>query len=186
MESYVFFFRSLTVSLCLRPRSLIKRDRRLPMLQEESIPDLRPVGGSVMAIEVGQTIKGKVTGIQSFGAFVALDDKNTQGLVHISEVSNTFVKDINEFLKVGDEVEVKVIKVDEATKKISLSIRALMPNPEGNKAPRAPKEKDGEAPRRRAPKNNRRQAAPSQNYKSDPDTDAGYTLFADKFNGIEL
>lgn len=140
-----------------------------------------------MAIEVGQTIKGKVTGVQSFGAFVALDDKNTQGLVHISEVSNTFVKDINDYLKVGQEVEVKVIKVDETSKKISLSIRALMPNPEGNKAPRAPREnKDGEAPRRRNAKNGRRQAAPSQNYKSDPETDGGYTLFADKLKGLDL
>ena len=141
-----------------------------------------------MAIEVGQTIKGKVTGVQSFGAFVALDDKNTQGLVHISEVSNTFVKDINDYLKVGQEVEVKVIKVDEATKKISLSIRALMPNPEGNKAPRAPKEGNAEgAPRRRpARKDGRRQNTPSQNYKSDPETDGGYTLFADKLKGLDL
>ena len=139
-----------------------------------------------MAIEVGQVIKGKVTGIQSFGAFVALDDKNTQGLVHISEVSNTFVKDINDYLKVGQDVEVKVIKLDETNKKISLSIRALMPNPEGSKAPRN-KEANGEgAPRRRNAKGGRRQNSAPQNYKSDPDTDGGYTLFADKFKDLGL
>jgi general stress protein 13 len=95
-----------------------------------------------MSVEVGQVLKGKVTGIQSFGAFVALEgEAGTQGLVHISEVSNTYVKDINEFLTVGQEVEVKVIKLDEASKKISLSIRALLPSekepeplPEGESA----------------------------------------------------
>lgn len=73
--------------------------------------------------EAGQTVEGKVTGIQSYGAFVALDDE-TQGLVHISEVTHGFVKDINEHLSVGDSVKVKVIQVDEDKNKISLSIRA--------------------------------------------------------------
>jgi general stress protein 13 len=74
-------------------------------------------------IEIGSIMKGKVTGIQPYGAFVALDDK-TQGLVHISEVTHGFVKDINDHLKVGDEVNVKVLSIDEAANKIGLSIRA--------------------------------------------------------------
>lgn len=74
-------------------------------------------------IETGQVLKGKVTGVQPYGAFVALDDE-TQGLVHISEVTHGFVKDINEYLSVGDEVTVKVLNVDEANNKVSLSIRA--------------------------------------------------------------
>ena len=74
-------------------------------------------------IEVGSVLKGKVTGIQAYGAFVAVDE-NTQGLVHISEVTHGFVKDINEFLKVGDEVNVKVLSVDDKAGKIGLSIRA--------------------------------------------------------------
>ncbi|UII55352.1 S1 domain-containing post-transcriptional regulator GSP13 [Cytobacillus spongiae] len=74
-------------------------------------------------IEVGSVLTGKVTGIQPYGAFVALDE-NTQGLVHISEVTHGFVKDINEHLKVGDEVNVKVLSIDEAAGKIGLSIRA--------------------------------------------------------------
>lgn len=141
-----------------------------------------------MSVEVGQVLKGKVTGIQSFGAFVALEgEAGTQGLVHISEVSNTYVKDINEFLTVGQEVEVKVIKLDEASKKISLSIRALMPNPEGNKSSRREK-KDGEgAPRRRR---DGKKGASRQNsgmsYKSDPDLDGGYALMADKFKDLGL
>jgi general stress protein 13 len=74
-------------------------------------------------IETGSIILGKVTGIQPYGAFVALDDK-TQGLVHISEITHGYVKDINEHLKVGDEVKVKVLSIDEAANKIGLSIRA--------------------------------------------------------------
>ncbi|MGM8211949.1 S1 domain-containing post-transcriptional regulator GSP13 [Virgibacillus sp. W0430] len=74
-------------------------------------------------LEVGQIITGKVTGIQPYGAFVTVSD-NIQGLVHISEVTNGFVNDINEHLNVGDEVNVKIIQIDEASNKISLSIRA--------------------------------------------------------------
>ncbi len=141
-----------------------------------------------MSVEVGQVLKGKVTGIQSFGAFVALDgENNTQGLVHISEVSNTYVKDINEFLTVGQEVEVKVIKLDEASKKISLSIRALMPNPEGNKGGKRENRSQEGAPRRRR---DGKKGAPRQNqglsYKSDPELDGGYTLLADKFKNLDL
>lgn len=62
--------------------------------------------------EVGSVYTGKVTGLQAYGAFVALDEE-TQGLVHISEVTHGFVKDINEHLAIGDEVQVKVLSVDE-------------------------------------------------------------------------
>jgi len=74
-------------------------------------------------IEVDQVIEGKVTGIQPYGAFVALND-DVQGLVHISEVTHGYVKDINEHLTVGDNVNVKVLNVDEENNKVSLSIRA--------------------------------------------------------------
>jgi general stress protein 13 len=99
-------------------------------------------------IEVGSVITGKVTGIQPYGAFVSLDD-NTQGLVHISEVRHGYVKDINEFLKVGDEVNVKVLSIDENAGKIGLSIRATeeapVPQPEAEKA-RKPRAKRQAAP----------------------------------------
>jgi len=80
-------------------------------------------------IEAGSILTGKVTGIQPYGAFVALDD-NTQGLVHISEITHGFVKDINDHLKVGDEIQVKVLSIDEAAGKIGLSIRATQEAPE--------------------------------------------------------
>ncbi|WP_020062139.1 S1 domain-containing RNA-binding protein [Bacillus sp. 123MFChir2] len=74
-----------------------------------------------MSIEVGSKLQGKVTGITNFGAFVELPEGLT-GLVHISEVADNYVKDINDHLKVGDQVEVKVINV-EKDGKIGLSIK---------------------------------------------------------------
>src|SRR5699024_10076259 len=68
-----------------------------------------------MSIEVGSKVEGKVTGITNFGAFVELE-KNTTGLVHISEVADSYVKDINEYLKVGETVTVKVINVEKYVK----------------------------------------------------------------------
>lgn len=90
--------------------------------------------------EIGSVVTGKVTGIQPYGAFVALDE-STQGLVHISEVTHGFVKDINDHLKVGDEVQVKVLSIDENAGKIGLSIRATEEAPERTEAPvkKAPK-----------------------------------------------
>lgn len=81
-----------------------------------------------MSIEVGSKLQGKVTGITNFGAFVELPEGST-GLVHISEVADTYVKDINEFLKVGDEVLVKVMNV-EKDGKIGLSIKKAKDRPE--------------------------------------------------------
>ena len=76
-----------------------------------------------MSIKVGSTVEGKVTGITNFGAFVELPGGDT-GLVHISEVANTYVKDISNYLKEDEEVKVKVINVDDDGK-IGLSIKQL-------------------------------------------------------------
>ncbi|MDK6863686.1 MULTISPECIES: S1 RNA-binding domain-containing protein [Nosocomiicoccus] len=74
-----------------------------------------------MSVEVGEKLVGKVTGVKPFGAFVELPNGKS-GLVHISEVANKFVEDINDHLKVNDEVEVKVLSVGDDGK-ISLSIK---------------------------------------------------------------
>lgn len=84
-----------------------------------------------MSIEVGSKLQGKVTGITNFGAFVKLPDGST-GLVHISEIADTFVKDINEFLEMDQEVEVKVLNVEDDGK-IGLSIRQAKPEEERQK-----------------------------------------------------
>ncbi|MCF3944459.1 S1 domain-containing RNA-binding protein [Oceanobacillus alkalisoli] len=80
-----------------------------------------------MSIEVGSKLQGKVTGITNFGAFVELE-KGKTGLVHISEVADNYVKDINDHLSVGDTVEVKVINV-EKDGKIGLSIKKAKERP---------------------------------------------------------
>ena len=74
-----------------------------------------------MSIEVGNILPGKITGITNFGAFVDLGNRKT-GLVHISEVSNSYIKDIKDVLTVGDEVQVKVMEIS-GDGKVSLSIR---------------------------------------------------------------
>lgn len=76
-----------------------------------------------MAIEEGAKVTGKVSGITNFGAFVDLADHKT-GLVHISQISDHFVKDIHDVLSVGDEVTAKVIRISDDGK-IALSIKAL-------------------------------------------------------------
>ena len=75
---------------------------------------------------IGSTLKGKVVSIVPFGVFVEVEP-HIEGLVHVSEVAHSFVKDLNEVVKVGDEVEVKVLNYDEANKKINLSIKACLP-----------------------------------------------------------
>lgn len=63
-----------------------------------------------MQLEVGKIYEGKVTGITKFGAFVELD-KDTTGMVHISEVANTFVNEIKDHLTEGQTVKVKVLNL---------------------------------------------------------------------------
>ncbi|MGN0695837.1 MAG: S1 RNA-binding domain-containing protein [Oscillospiraceae bacterium] len=84
-----------------------------------------------MQPEVGKIYDGKVTGITNFGAFVELEP-NVTGMVHISEVANTFVSEIKDHLTIGQEVKVKVLSVSEEGK-ISLSIKKASENPHPQK-----------------------------------------------------
>lgn len=77
----------------------------------------------------GSIVKGKVTRLKAFGAFVELEP-NVEGLVHISQVSHTYVDNIAHALQEGEEVDVKVIGIDKDKNKINLSIKALLPEPE--------------------------------------------------------
>ncbi len=77
-----------------------------------------------MKYKIGEIVEGKITGIQAYGAFVALDD-DTNGLIHISEISDGYVKDITRFVRVGDTVRVKIIDIDESTNQVRLSLKAL-------------------------------------------------------------
>jgi S1 RNA binding domain protein len=97
-----------------------------------------------MAIEVGSKLEGKVTGITHFGAFVELPEGVT-GLVHISEIADNYVKDVNDHLKLNDKVIVKVINVDKDGK-IGLSIKQAVDKPEEAKPtrPDRPGGRDGD------------------------------------------
>lgn len=77
-----------------------------------------------MRYKIGQKARGKVTGIQPYGVFVLLDEE-TQGLVHISELKHGYIKKIEDTVKVGDEVDVVIMDIDEFSEKISLSMRSL-------------------------------------------------------------
>ncbi len=106
-----------------------------------------------MEFEVGTILEGKVTGITKFGAFVELPGGKT-GMVHISEVAPTFVKEIRDFLTENQTVKVKVLRIGDDGK-ISLSIKQAMPAP---------------APQQRRPAGHRRPVADWQKPKAEPQT----------------
>lgn len=74
--------------------------------------------------QIGKIVEGTITGIQPYGAFVALDDGDT-GLIHISEISDGYVKDISRFVSVNEKVTVKVVDYDNSTKQARLSLKAV-------------------------------------------------------------
>ena len=77
--------------------------------------------------KVGMTVYGKINGIKPYGAFVQFEDGVT-GLIHISEISNGFVKDIGHFVAVGDYCMLKVIDIDKEHKQLRLSFKAISQN----------------------------------------------------------
>lgn len=103
-----------------------------------------------MELAVGTIAEGKVTGITNFGAFVALPEGKT-GMVHISEIANTYVNNIRDHLTEGQEVKVKVLAIDPAGK-INLSIKKALdppPRPANQQSRRssAPRTNNNAAPR---------------------------------------
>lgn len=80
-----------------------------------------------MQLEIGKIYNGKVKGITQYGAFVEIESGCT-GMVHISEIANTYVSEIREHLTENQEVKVKVIGINEAGK-VSLSIKKAVDNP---------------------------------------------------------
>lgn len=102
-------------------------------------------------VEVGQIVEGTISGITHFGAFIVLPNGRT-GLVHISEVADAYVKDIKDYYKENDKVQVKVLSMD-ANGKIALSIRQAQP-----KSVSVPRES---VPRREHRGSERRNASPA-------------------------
>lgn len=73
---------------------------------------------------IGEIVEGIVTGIKPYGAFVSLDETHS-GLIHISEISSGFVKDVSSFVHIGESVKVKIIDIDEGVSQFKLSLKAL-------------------------------------------------------------
>ena len=103
-----------------------------------------------MQLTVGQIIEGKITGITNFGVFADLGDSLT-GMVHISEVAQTYVSEIRDHVKENDVVKMKVLSISEDGK-ISLSIKRAMEQPKQN------------APRERAQRPERQPAKPDSSF----------------------
>lgn len=76
-----------------------------------------------MEPKVGDVVQGKITAIKEYGAFVEIGPQQF-GLIHISEVSDQYVRDIEDYIQVGDVLDLKVIEIDESGK-VSLSFKAL-------------------------------------------------------------
>lgn len=98
-------------------------------------------------LEVGQVVEGTISGITHFGAFVVLPNGRT-GLVHISEVADAYVKDIKDYFKENDRVQVKVLSMD-GNGKIALSIRQAQPRPAGSSGREGAPPRDRERSRER-------------------------------------
>lgn len=112
----------------------VDREQNRLVLSERAVSEAEEIEKRKQALEVvdiGKTYPGKIVGIVPFGAFVEIEVKGNklEGLVHISEISWEKVADINKALKEGDQVQVKVIGVDEANGKLALSIKQLADDP---------------------------------------------------------
>ena len=90
------------------------------------IPKFRADVKEMSDLKPGMTLEGTVTNVTNFGAFVDIGVRQ-DGLVHLSQMSNRFIRDPREAVKVGDVVQVKVISIEPETKRIGLSMKALLP-----------------------------------------------------------
>jgi protein Tex len=91
------------------------------------IPQFRADVREMSDLKPGMALEGTVTNVTNFGAFVDIGVRQ-DGLVHLSQMSNRFIRDPREAVRVGDVVQVKVISVEPETKRIGLSMKALLPN----------------------------------------------------------
>jgi small subunit ribosomal protein S1 len=116
-------------TLPLRVIEVNRRRRRLVLSQREAQKewDSKRRAELIDHLEVGEVRKGTVSGMRDFGAFIDLG--GADGLIHISELAWHRVDHPREVLKVGDEIDVYVMRVDEEKQRISLSLKKILPNP---------------------------------------------------------
>lgn len=91
-------------------------------------------------------IKVKITGIQKYGAFANTNDTDYKGLIHISEISYGYVKSINDFINIGDNIYAEIIDIDDDNKQIKLSIKDIDYKKNGTKLKRMAETKKGFTP----------------------------------------
>ena len=75
-------------------------------------------------IKIGDIVRATITGIQKYGAFALVNDKY-DGLIHISEISSGYVKNINDYIKIKDEIYAQVVDIDKENNKLKLSIKNI-------------------------------------------------------------
>jgi small subunit ribosomal protein S1 len=116
-------------TLPLRVIEVNRRRRRLVLSQREAQKewDSKRRAELIDKLEVGEIRRGTVSGIRDFGAFIDLG--GADGLIHISELAWHRVEHPREVLKVGEEIDVYVMRVDEDNQRISLSLKKILPNP---------------------------------------------------------
>ena len=95
-------------------------------------------------IKKNDIVRATVTGVQKYGAFVSSDDY--EGLIHISEISYGFVKNVNDYLKVGDEIFVEVVDVNDKSNHLKVSIKDIDYKKDGARLKRMAETKDGFKP----------------------------------------
>ena len=131
----------LDISYTTKPQELINKSIQVKVLEVESKENRLifsqkavlskeeevKIKEKIAKIKAGETHEGKVTGITPFGLFVNAD--GIDGLVHISEIAWEKIEDPNQYFKVGDQVKVKVLEIDEKTGRVNLSIKQLTPDP---------------------------------------------------------
>ena len=98
----------------------------------------KPFDSFLETSKVGDVVEGKVVNLVDFGAFVRLDE-GVEGLVHVSEISHEHVEKPADVLTVGDDIQVKILDINEESKRIALSIKATTPAPEKEEVKREPK-----------------------------------------------
>ncbi|MBQ0135007.1 MAG: S1 RNA-binding domain-containing protein [Clostridiales bacterium] len=119
-----------------------------------------------MELIVGAILEGKVSGITGFGAFVSFEGGQS-GLVHISEIADTYVNDVHDYLSVGQSVKVKVLNITPEGK-INLSVKQALPREERKPRTAAPRSAQGGSSSRLAA---HRQTPPEM---QEPGFDAGF------------
>lgn len=135
------------------------------------VPKFRSDVREMSDLQMGMTLEGTVTNVTNFGAFVDVGVRQ-DGLVHLSQMSNRFIRDPREAVKVGDVVQVKVISVEPETKRIGLSMKALLPSIQRKR--RKPQRRAATPPAARQEKpvptsaGVEQQAAPSQRQQAAP------------------